>query len=67
MIAVEVSRYDQLKFRLTVFTARKRSLRRLCFYRCVSVHRGWGGMRGRGGVCMAGGGACVADTTRYGQ
>ena len=24
------------------FTARKRSLRRLCFYRCVSVHRGGG-------------------------
>ena len=27
-----------------IFTARKRSLRRLCFYRCVSVHRGgWTG------------------------
>ena len=25
-----------------IFTARKRSLRRLCFYRCVSVHRGGG-------------------------
>ena len=25
---------------LEVITARKRSLRRLCFYRCVSVHRG---------------------------
>ena len=23
-----------------IFTARKRSLRRLCFYRCLSVHRG---------------------------
>ena len=23
-----------------VFTARKRSLRRLCFYRCMSVHKG---------------------------
>ena len=30
-----------------VFVARKRSLRRLCFYRCLSVHRG--------GACMAGG------------
>ena len=45
----------------TIFTARKRSLRRLCFYRCLSfVHRGvacmvalgghawllWGGMHG---------------------
>ena len=28
---------------------------RLCFYRCLSVHRA--GVRGRG--------ACVADTTRY--
>ena len=26
-----------------IFTARKRSLRRLCFYRCLSVHRGEGG------------------------
>ena len=33
-------------------TARKRSLRWLCFYRCLSVHRG-GGMRGcSGGACM---------------
>ena len=30
-------------------TARKRSLRRLCFYTCLSVHSGWG-MRGMGGV-----------------
>ena len=54
----------------TIFTARKRSLRRLCFYRCVSVHRG-GGMRGRGGgrgvggmrgrgACMVGGQVCMA-------
>ena len=28
-----------------IFTARKRSLRRLCFYRCLSVHTG-GGMHG---------------------
>ena len=26
-----------------IFTARKRSLRRLCFYRCLSVHGGGGG------------------------
>ena len=61
---------------LPIFTAWKRSLRRLCFHRCVSIHRG--GVCGRGhawqGVCMAGGvhgrglhggrhvwqGACVA-------
>ena len=29
-----------------IFTARKRSLRRLCFYRCLSVHTGGGAMRG---------------------
>ena len=34
-----------------VITTRKRSLRRLYFYRCVSVHRG----AYVGGVCMAGG------------
>ena len=37
-----------------IFTARKRSLRRLCFYRCLSVHTG-GGVRGfiqQGGSCM---------------
>ena len=59
---------------LCVFTARKRSLRRLCFYRCLSVHTGgraWfylGGMRGFirgacmvlfGGVCGFIWGACV--------
>ena len=46
---------------INIFTARKRSLRRLCFYRCLSVHRG--GVRGcsqggrergcsRGGACV---------------
>ena len=37
----------------SIFTARKRSLRRLCFYRCLSVHRGAcvaGGMHGRRGM-----------------
>ena len=48
---------------MDVITVRKRSLRRLCFYRGLSVHRG--GMRGRGcawwgghawwGVCEVGG------------
>ena len=39
-------------FGMHIFTARKRSLRRLCFYRCVSVHRGGGGV----GIpaCLAG-------------
>ena len=88
-----------------LYTARKWSLRRLCFYTCLSFCPwGGGGVRGRGmcmavgvhgggghgrGACMAGGvhgggghgrgvcmgvggmhvwwGACVADTTRYGQ
>ena len=41
-----------------LITARKRSLRRLCFYRCLSVHRG--GVRGcSGGVCMVAWGACM--------
>ena len=31
---------DGLSFCI-VFTTRKRSLRRLCFYTCLSVHRGW--------------------------
>ena len=42
-----------------IFTARKRSLRRLCFYRCVSVHSGGGfsigGVLHRGGVSIRGG------------
>ena len=36
-------------------TTRKRSLRRLCFYRCVSVHRGGGGSPSRGGSPSWGG------------
>ena len=41
-------------FKIHIVTARKRSLRRLCFYMCVSVHKG--GMRGRrGGACVVGG------------
>ena len=48
-------------------TARKRSLRRLCFYRCLSVHRGGacmvaGGVHAwllRGACVVAPGGACV--------
>ena len=54
-------------FNLSIFTARKRSLRRLCFYRCLSVHTGgghawllWGGggmvaPGGEGGVVALGG------------
>ena len=54
-----------------VITIHKHGLRRLCFYRCVSVHRGMhgggmhgGGMHGRGhvwhrGACVAGG-VCMA-------
>ena len=43
-----------------IITARKRSLRRLCFYRCLSVHTR-GGVRGFiWGVCVVlFGGACV--------
>ena len=38
-------------------TARKRSLRRLCFYTCLSVHRGGGAIP----ECIAGGiPACLA-------
>ena len=36
-----------------IITARKRSLLRLCFYRCLSVHGG--GVRGRGGMRGCGG------------
>ena len=53
----------------SIFTTRKRSLRRLCFYRCLFVHRGGGRawlLRGAcvvfsGGVCMvfSGGGVCM--------
>ena len=36
-----------------IITARKRSLRRLCFYRCLSVHTVGRGMRGCfGGTCV---------------
>ena len=57
-----------------IFTARKRSLRRLCFYRCLSVHMGgrawllggawllWGGVHGffwGVGACMVFPGGCT--------
>ena len=57
-----------LMFPKWVVTARKRSLRRLCFYRCLSVHGGrawllqWGGMHGCSGGCAwlpPGGWVCV--------
>ena len=46
--------------KIRIFTVRKRSLRRLCFYTCLSVHRGQsmprpGGCPGTGpGVCLPG-------------
>ena len=51
-----------VSFSFDIITARKRSLRRLCFYRCLSVHMGGGGAcvagghAWQGGVC---GGGCV--------
>ena len=54
--------YQFDRFSREIITARKRSLRRLCFYRYLSVHGG-GGVLGRGvrgkGVCVAGR-ACMA-------
>ena len=45
---------------LLIFTARKRSLRRLCFYRCLSVHGGGHAWLLAGGVCVvAPRGACM--------
>ena len=39
-----------------IFTACKRSLRRLCFLRCLSVHGGRGSLLSRGGgLCYSGG------------
>ena len=47
-----------IKMYFPFITARKQSLRRLCFYRCLSVHKG--GMRGcSGGMRGCSGGACV--------
>ena len=40
----EMARLNPFMVMTNIFTARKRSLRRLCFYRCVSVYGG--GMRG---------------------
>ena len=50
--------------KVLIFTARKRSLRRLCFYRCLSVHTGGacmllGGVRGSRGACMVAPGGCA--------
>ena len=43
-----------------IVTARKRSLRRLCFYRCLSVHRGGVCGCSQGGhAWLLAGGACV--------
>ena len=71
-----MGKYTKVRFfddRFVIFTARKRSLRRLCFYRCLSVHMG--GVHGffRGGhAWFFRGGMRVffsvfSDTMRYGQ
>ena len=44
--AITSTKSNIYRFLKNLITARKQSLRRLCFYRCLSVHRG---------VCMAGG------------
>ena len=64
-----MSKQDVLRYRvLFVITARKRSLRRLCFYRCLSFCPRGGGVRGCSGggmhgcsrgACMVAWGACV--------
>ena len=51
---VKLWMYNALFCTRNVITARKRSLRRLCFYRCVSVHRG-GSPSGGGGFLDPGG------------
>ena len=64
---VHVNNVDQASYLFSFITARKRSLRRLCFYRCLSVHNRGGGMRGclggmRGcswGACVVAPGACM--------
>ena len=47
---------EQILLPKAIFTARKRSLRRLCFHRCLSVHRGGAGLC-PGGLCA--GGLCL--------
>ena len=45
----------QVRLNVTIITARKRSLRRLCFHRCLSVHRGRGlSLCSGGGLCPGG-------------
>ena len=44
-----------------LFTARKRSLRRLCFHRCLSVHGGGGSLSREGGLCPGGRGVSVQE------
>ena len=41
-----------------MFTARKRSLRRLCFYKCLSVHNGGACVVALGRVCVVAPGGC---------
>ena len=46
-------------YKKCIFTARKRSLRRLCFYRCLSVHGGGACVVAPGGHAWLFRGACV--------
>ena len=54
---LKVSWFDASSYRV-IFTARKRSLRRLCFHRCLFVHGGgsWyvSGVSIQGGLCPGG-------------
>ena len=49
--------FPRLKSDMTIFTARKRSLPRLCFHRFLSVHRKLGDLS-REGVSISGGDLC---------
>ena len=62
--------WDFSLFRIfRIFTARKRSLGRLCFHRCLSVHRGGlcpGGVLCLGGVSVQGG-LCLGESLSRGS
>ena len=54
---------NEFGYNVQIINARKQSLRRLCFHRCLSVHMGacmGGGMCGRGRAWQ--GGACMVGT-----
>ena len=54
------------KKRILIITARKRSLRRLCFYRCLSVNMGGACMVAPGGHAWLSWGACMVARGVYG-